>query len=1001
MKPLKHFCLFVAAVVTLNFAPIFSLSAQPVEAEALHKQVLELYRAGKYTDAIPLAERLLAIRKKFLGPSHPDVALSLNNLALLYKAQGRYGDAEPLYRLALTSYENAFGPVHLFVAASLNNLAGLYDSQDRPEDAEPLYKRSLAIYEKALGSKHRHVTTALNNLALHYYTQDRFVDAEPLVRRTLEQRSAEKNIAFPVLFQSGQQNLIAAVDAFNNSFDLVQRVASSAATNAMSKLAARIAAGPDKELSALIRKDQDLTAEAERLEKIILVVVSKPPAERNAAAEDQLRKRIDAIKLDQDKLRQSFNLRYPDYVALSKPKPLSLNETQALLDDDEALVVFDFDAKSYAWIVTRTSSDWVELHVSAQTLDAHVKELRESLKAEGNLFDTFLARWIYRETFGVFADKILSKTRLSVVTNGALTSLPLHLLVTKDPGDNQYKDVDWLARSFAITVWPSVANMKILRGKSVVSPAPKPLIAFADPVFSKKERKQPVDNVSMRSIADFYRGAQIDYDELIAALRQLPGTRKEVEAVAQALNADPIDVKLGLAATESSVKQAKLDQYRIVYFATHGLAAGLMDKFFSTKAEPAVALTAPDKRNEFDDGFLYASEVAQLKLNADWVVLSASDTVAGDEPGAEALSGLARAFFYAGGRSVVVSHWEVNDEQAAYLMTNTFQASARDERLTHAQALQQSMLAMLKNAKSNDEAHPRLWASFAVIGEPPADDSDTCYKVSGDVAIATCSRLIASGRFRAGKLAALYDNRGVEYRSKGQHDRAIADHNEAIRLDPKYSKAYKNRGDVYRDQGDYDGAIANYNQTILLNPNDASAFNERGSAYSSKNEYDRANADYDQAIRLDPTNALPFNNLGNTFELKSDKARAAPDFDEATRLQPTDADAWNKRCLARAIVGSELQQALLDCNESLRLRANDAATLDSRGFTYLKLGDVDNAIADYDAALEIDQKLATSLYGRGLAKRKKGDVDGSNADIALAKSIKSDIVEDFARYGVN
>jgi len=820
MNTLKRFCVIVAAALTLSFASVMSSVAQRNEAEALHKQVIELYRAEKYTDAIPLAERVLAIREKALGLDHPDVALSLNNLALLYKAQGRYADAEPVYKRALAIYEKALGPTHPYVAASLNNLAGLYDSQGSHADAEPLYKRSLAIYEKALGLEHRDVATALNNLALHYYSQDRYADAEPLVRRTLERRSAEKVIAFPVLFQSGQQNLISAADAFNNSFDTVQRVASSAAANAVSKLAARFATGPDKELSDLVRRDQDLTADAERLDKIIRSAVSKPSAERNKAAEDQVRKRINAIKLDRDKLQQIFDLRFPDYVALSNPQPLPLNETQALLADDEALVVFDFDAKSYAWIVTRTSFDWVELYVSAKALDAQVKELRTSIKAEGLSFDTFLARWIYRETFGVFADKIASKTRLSVVTNGALTSLPLHLLVTKDPSDKQYKDIDWLARSHAITIWPSVANMKVLRGKSVVAPAPKPLIAFADPVFSKQERQQPQNKVSMRGVTDFDRGAQMDYDELIAALRQLPGTRKEVEAVAKTLNADPADIKLGLAATETAVKQARLDQYRIVYFATHGLAAGLMEKFSSTKREPALALTTPDKRNGFDDGVLYASEVAQLKLNADWVVLSACDTATGDEPGAEALSGLARAFFYAGGRSLVVSHWEVNDEQTARLMTSTFQASARDEKLTHAQALQQSMLAMLKSANSDDDAHPRLWAPFVVVGEPAADESDTCYKMSGDVAIAACSRVITSARYQGRKLAGLYDNRGVEYRKIGQYDRAIADYSEAIRLDPNYAKAFNNRGDAYRDKGEYDRATADYNQAIGLNPKD-------------------------------------------------------------------------------------------------------------------------------------------------------------------------------------
>src|SRR5262249_11451315 len=159
------------------------------------------------------------------------------------------------------------------------------------------------------------------------------------------------------------------------SFDLVQRVTSQAAANAVSKLAGRFALGPDKELGELVRKDQDLIAEADRLDKVLFAAVTRPPAERNAAAEDQVRKRFDAVNAERDKIRQTFDLRFPDYVALSNPQPVSVSETQALLADDEALIVFDFDARSYAWIITRTSSDWVELYISGQTLDAHVKEL--------------------------------------------------------------------------------------------------------------------------------------------------------------------------------------------------------------------------------------------------------------------------------------------------------------------------------------------------------------------------------------------------------------------------------------------------------------------------------------------------------------------------------------------------------------------------------------------------------------------------------------------------
>ena len=108
---------------------------------------------------------------------------------------------------------------------------------------------------------------------------------------------------------------------------------------------------------------------------------------------------------------------------------------------------------------------------------------------------------------------------------------------------------------------------------------------------------------------------------------------------------------------------------------------------------------------------------ADISLNADWVVLSACNTAAEDKPGAEALSGLARAFFYAGARSLIVSHWAVSDEATARLMIGTFRASGRDPRLSHAEALRESILAMIDSAKSDAEADPRLWAPFVVVGE--------------------------------------------------------------------------------------------------------------------------------------------------------------------------------------------------------------------------------------------------------------------------------------------
>jgi CHAT domain-containing protein len=222
----------------------------------------------------------------------------------------------------------------------------------------------------------------------------------------------------------------------------------------------------------------------------------------------------------------------------------------------------------------------------------------------------------------------------------------------------------------------------------------------------------------MRSITSFYRGTQTDVAAIGEYLPQLPGTRMEAQLIASELKADPADIRLGLDATETAVKQAKLDQYRIVYFATHGLVAGDLESFAKGKAEPALALSIPEKPDDFDDGLLMASEIAQLKLDADWAVLSACNTAAEDKPGAEALSGLARAFFYAGAKSLVVSHWSVSDEATARLMIGTFRASARDTKLSHAEALRQSMLAMVDEASGDGQADPRLWAPFVVVGEP-------------------------------------------------------------------------------------------------------------------------------------------------------------------------------------------------------------------------------------------------------------------------------------------
>ena len=172
------------AETAANLVERYKLKSQAA-GRLLNGTAYYLFERARYVEAGPLFQRSLTIREKVLGPEHPDVATSLNNLAALYRAQGKYEEAEPLYQRSLTILEKVLGPEHPNVATSLNNLALLYDAQGKYEEAEPLYQRSLTIREKVLGPEHPDVATSLNNLALLYDAQGKYEEAEPLFQRSL------------------------------------------------------------------------------------------------------------------------------------------------------------------------------------------------------------------------------------------------------------------------------------------------------------------------------------------------------------------------------------------------------------------------------------------------------------------------------------------------------------------------------------------------------------------------------------------------------------------------------------------------------------------------------------------------------------------------------------------------------------------------------------------------------------------------------------------------
>ncbi len=254
-----------------------------------------------------------------------------------------------------------------------------------------------------------------------------------------------------------------------------------------------------------------------------------------------------------------------------------------------------------------------------------------------------------------------------------------------------------------------------------------------------------------------------------------------------------------------------------------------------------------------------------------------------------------------------------------------------------------------------------LFAGLAVValaGLPTgaaADDADTCVKQSGDVAIAACSRAIASGKFSGEALAAIYVSRGVEYKNKRGLDLAIADFDQAIGLDPKNPDVYSLRGMACRSKGDFDRAIADFDQAIRLDPKNTDAYTVRGMAWQTKGDLARAIADYDQAIQIDPKDTRAYTVRGVAWAGKGDLDRAIADYDQAIRLDPKNAAVYDNRGIAWAAKGDP-ERAVADYDQSIRLAPKNASWYFHRGLSHLYAGVLPTALDDLNQASELNPR---------------------------------------------
>ena len=537
------------------------------------------------------------------------------------------------------------------------------------------------------------------------------------------------------------------IDPVAESFLLSDVARGSDVQRALSASAAR-ATISDPALAELARKEQDTQRRISSLSDILRSLQSAPPAQQLPTVIAQMRKDVDQLTAERTTLKRDIERRFPEYAELIDPKPVSIAIVQSALRSQETILsIYLGEDTAFVWAVPKTGAPMLaSAPLSLAGVTKTVEGLRKALDPQATSiddippFDVAGAAKLYADLLKpVEAAWKGSSKHLLIVPHGPLGQLPFGLLPTspirlarETVTFEEYKKVPWLIREAALTQLPSVTALATLRRTPAPRGERRMYLGIGDPYFSKQQAAEALQVTSV-STATTTRGMPIrlrsapktsgvDSAEL-ALLPRLPDTADELIEIAKTLGADPLkDLLLHKDANEKNVTTMNLADRRIIHFATHGLVPGELNGL----TQPALALTAPDVAGVEGDGLLTMDKILALKLNADWVVLSACNTASGDGAGSEAVSGLGRAFFYAGARALLVSNWPVDSLAARVMMADLFKRYAAGAPTGKADSLQAAMVALLDSPGFIDPAtkkpaysyaHPLFWAPFVLVGD--------------------------------------------------------------------------------------------------------------------------------------------------------------------------------------------------------------------------------------------------------------------------------------------
>jgi CHAT domain-containing protein len=556
------------------------------------------------------------------------------------------------------------------------------------------------------------------------------------------------------------------------AFAISQWLKASEAAEALSAARRRIAI-TDIEVRKLEQTRGELRRQRAVLETQLAAAFGQEESKQNLAYIDQLGAEILRVE---KRIAELPSTAKDEPVAV--PEEFAIDDAGHSLGQDQALLVLGMGRDhGWAWVITNGAAPLMyslgdrdklleevlllrcQLAPSDKACGEMFSEVVQSASEEGDIavtsstdmdvsrasapsdpanladFDLDHANRLFKRLLGPAWSLLRSRPNLFVVTDDEFAGFPLHVLITEPPQvigtEYAFREARWLVRSHAITVLPTVAS---LSAPTIIesSAGSTGFLGIGNPVIGENPNAVDCDTLKRtawinppRSIQPkgnellntgaFVSGFVVADVNLVRALPALPETSCELTTIARNLNAMPEKLLLQGDATETMIKELStndvLDDYRIVAFATHGLVAGNLGL-----VEPALVMTPPAVADTKDDGLLTASEIASLNFDADWVILSACNTASPSNLSGQNLSGLARAFFYSGARSLLVSAWPVNSRAATQLTTSMFLALQQQPTLSRAAALSHSMRNILDDPSSSAwQLHPSYWAPFSYV----------------------------------------------------------------------------------------------------------------------------------------------------------------------------------------------------------------------------------------------------------------------------------------------